>query len=49
MKNAELLEEAKMAYDEVQKAVAQGDGVLKDANNTYHTLAGEYYWNNIYI
>lgn len=40
MKNAELLEEAKMAYDEVQKAVAQGDGVLKDANNTYHTLAG---------
>lgn len=35
-----LLEHLKGVYTTAQEAVALGDGTLKEANNTYHTLAG---------
>lgn len=34
-----LLERAKAAFDNATHAVEQGDNTLKEANNTYHTLA----------
>lgn len=36
-----LLEHLKGVYTTAQEAVALGDGTLKEANNTYHTLAGD--------
>ncbi|XP_039963355.1 laminin subunit gamma-1 [Bactrocera neohumeralis] len=35
-----LLKTAQDAFDKATKAVEQGDNTLKEANNTYHTLAG---------
>ena len=35
-----LLEEAKISNAIAKEAVAQGDGTLKEANATYHILAG---------
>lgn len=39
----ELLKRAQDAFDKATKAVEQGDNTLKEANNTYHTLAGKFY------
>lgn len=36
----DLLKRAQDAFDKATKAVEQGDNTLKEANNTYHTLAG---------
>lgn len=36
------LEHLKAIYASAVEAVALGDGTLKVANNTYHTLAGKY-------
>lgn len=35
-----LLEEAKTSNEIAKEAVAQGDGTLKEANDTYHILSG---------
>lgn len=35
-----LLEHLKYIYTNAKEAVALGDGTLREANNTYHTLAG---------
>lgn len=34
------MERAKAAYERATKAVQQGDSTLKEANDTYNTLAG---------
>lgn len=41
MDDIDLLNRAQDAFDKATKAVEQGDNTLKEANNTYHTLAGK--------
>lgn len=37
----DLLKRAQDAFDKATKAVEQGDNTLKEASNTYQTLAGK--------